>query len=370
MSLYLIFLSMAFLYSLLLLRWNSDGHVAITKAGFQQAMDRLEAYGKLRQLCMSKAGMMKMFRWLGLFDATEDTEWCNVNDKWVLGDIVPSLAKGLEGVGWDSCALAVGGDQISHYMQSFEIKSEASHQRSRNKIWENCQDAWNLFNEAFPSSKSFFGNLEGMVLEEQNTSFFDNTIAGAIEANLLVDIGDDNSMGKMVAGDVLAWKLQGGLMTDTRSSFVHAQHSLGRALHTFQDSFAPAHVRRNLTNMNIITFVYDYGKQNQDTAPGVASSDECPKPGDPGWPGHHQYDRIGHEYPGTSKLKNLAIQATADLIFCVLNNIHNAADSVHKDSLVFGKRLITDVFDMYLTMIPEPDWAGPDTPSSGGTATA
>src|SRR5438067_12866444 len=95
----------------LALRWNSDGHIMMTRMGFQKALGLLETNGKLKQLYMSRKGMSRMFNMLGLYDATEDTEWCNVNDKFGLQNVVPSMARSLQGHGFDSCALAVGGDQ-------------------------------------------------------------------------------------------------------------------------------------------------------------------------------------------------------------------------------------------------------------------
>jgi hypothetical protein len=52
-----------------------------------------------------------------------------------------------------------------------------------------------------------------------------------------------------------------------------------------------------------------------------------------------------------------------------MDNIHNAADNVHNDSLVFGSHLMNEIVHQYLTMIPE-QVAGPDTPSTGGKAYA
>ena len=57
-----------------------------------------------------------------------------------------------------TCAVELGGDQITHFMQSTEAAGESvAWNRSYNKILKNSQQAWQSFSETFPDPKVCMG---------------------------------------------------------------------------------------------------------------------------------------------------------------------------------------------------------------------
>jgi hypothetical protein len=368
MILYLIFLSMAFLYSLLLLRWNSDGHVVMTREALKTALDNLNEQ-QFAGMGVSQKTLLRMMTWLGLYNTSEDVEWCNIEDLEIfmnqpehLADIIHRHAKDnpfLEG-----CAVSLGGDQVTHYMQSFDIPAQPSYLRSNQQIREYSWSAWELLNESFHHMRGFLGRLQGMVLEAQNTSAFDLLFGQAMQ-----DIISRDEDGTWVSklGVPYAWIERHGMdylnpFNVLGNTFRDGQHYLGRALHTLQDSFSPAHTRREpRSNFKTLVTLYAYDQHNklEPMMCPVCKSDGS-VPGDDTWPGHHPYDRWHHD-DYTRRLKRLCQEASADLIFAVFNNIGKPNSAFGSDlDAVFGKWLQGVIIQ----------WTGPDTPSSGGTAMA
>jgi hypothetical protein len=94
-----------------------------------------------------------------------------------------------------------------------------------------------------------------------------------------------------------------------------AKWRLGRALHTLQDSFSPAHTKRDVGTL-VIEDVYAWDPENKDPH------------GD--WPGHSAYDEPGHDKL-TRYLEYKAYEASRDLIVAVLGNLHRDAGTMSSE---------------------------------------
>jgi hypothetical protein len=275
--------------------------------------------------------MTAMLSWLGLYNTSEDVEWCNVND--LVDDFANShgspidsqkIAKAIQRLASgnhfaDSCAVAIGGDQISHFMQSaFRPGALTAYGRSRGQIFQYLHEAWQHFNEAFPNPNSMFRSIEGAYMEAKNISLFDTIIGGAIQQGIGADKEKTSVTNVGVPG---AWLLDQKFHNEASSKFRQGQHQMGRALHTLQDAFSPAHALRDRSG-RVLKEIYLYDKANLDagppTGPAGPPSDAAHTPGECGWPGHHAYDRSDDNV----FLQNLALLASTEIITEMFENIH------------------------------------------------
>jgi hypothetical protein len=336
----------------LLLRWNSDGHILMTRDGMKGGLDRLSDQ-QLLGMGVSRASLTRMLAWLGLYNTAEDVEWCNFGDV-IFGKGPEKAANLIERIGqnnpfMDSCAVTVGGDQVTHYMSSYGTPALPSYYRSNKQIREYSWLAWELLNESFHHMRGFLGTLQGIALEAQNTSVFDMVFGGAVQ-----DVISQDHEGTWISklGVPYAWVERHGAdaMSMLPNLFRDGQHNLGRALHTLQDSFSPAHTRRDRgSGYHQLVTLYTYDDHNK-LEPNYCpmSKSDGSVPGDETWPGHHVYDRWLYD-AYTQQLKGLAVEASADLIFAVFNSI-GANSSAFGSALdgVFSKWLQGSIVDIEL----------------------
>jgi hypothetical protein len=185
------------------------------------------------------------------------------------------------------CGVEVPGGQITHFMRDQHGPGADPHRAyflSYRQIEQTAIRAWELFRKAFPPPEpehhhhGFLGALE---------TAYDYTAGMAVKGV------------KAVAHE--AEKLD-------------AEYHLGRALHTLQDSYSPAHTLRFFGEPWTLLDIFAYDLQNREPHPGF--------PGHPekDWPGHSVLD-----HPNTNsvspKLRDQSQVASADLIVAVLGNL-------------------------------------------------
>jgi hypothetical protein len=366
-----------------MLKWASDGHIIITKEGLRRAVAKI-ADNKMRSLGTSKFVLKKMMSMLALYNTSEDVEWCNING--IVEDGLKIPVTGIANLFPEpdltdphrfSCRVAIGGDQITHFMQSHDVPSSPSYLRSKKQIADYTKEAWEYMNEAFAGHPNrFLKIVKTGIMEFQNLNLFDKVVGGSALWTM-------EHKGGEKALVPLSWAAKGiyetiseasplNLVTSRGRQFNSGTHKLGRALHTMQDSFGPAHCMRDENNPKIIRYLYKYDHENKTPSnvvqppprqrwqkdalgrknlirqkkqkPRKTFVDTASIPGDGGWPGHVIYDDWDYNQ-WTRDLKDLAVEATEDWIFCVLNNIgETLATFTSAYSVIESKWLIPGLF--------------------------
>jgi hypothetical protein len=205
---------------------------------------------------------------------------------------VPILGLPLRRVG--ICGAEVPGGQVTHFMRDQGQDKHVAYKLSFEQIWNTSCRAWALFKAAFPPPEQ--PPHHGVL------GFFEK-------------VYDYSPVGLAVHG--IKDAVHEGEKLD-------AEWHLGRALHTLQDSFSPAHTQRLFTEPWTILDIYEYSTTNRDPQPVF--------PGHPTmhWPGHTALDHPGTN-PVSQRLRAEAERASTELVSAVLGNLFDSQGAVVSD---------------------------------------
>jgi len=272
------------LFSHTLFAWSWTAHHELTVAALGGAMSALQARGVLAKLKRTAADFQSSLSSLWFMDNCQDI---------TLGNAVPTVATGLTHVPLIGtplrqagiCGVEVPGGQITHFMRDHGQDKHAAYKLSFDQIWNTSCRAWSLFKSAYP---------------EPPPEHHHHGLLGVLEK-----VYEYSPVGLAVKG-VKAVVHEGEKLG--------GEYYLGRALHTLQDSFSPAHTQRVFGEPWTILDVYEYSMENRNPHPGF--------PGHPGldWPGHAPLDHPKTN-PVSPKLRDQALVASQDLITAVLGNL-------------------------------------------------
>jgi hypothetical protein len=280
------FVSYLSLFSHPLFAWSWTAHHELTVAALSGAMGALQSRGVLNRLQQSAADLKSSLSSLWIMDNCQDI---------TLGNAVPTVATFLTHVPLIGtplrevgiCGVEVPGGQITHFMRDHGQDPHAAYKLAYEQIWNTACRAWSVFKSAYPPPEQphHHGGLLG-VLEK----VYEYSPVGLAVKGVKAIVHEGEKLG--------------------------AEYYLGRALHTLQDSFSPAHTQRVFGDPWVILDIYEYSMENRNPHPGF--------PGHPGldWPGHAPLD-----HPNTNTvsppLRNQALVASQDLITAVLGNLFN-----------------------------------------------
>jgi hypothetical protein len=337
--------------------WNPDGHCIMTQLGLNSALDDLGHKGRLMNVALSSGELGRMMTWMPLNNCTEDIDWGNFSSHvgLGLGDPLGAIADFLVSAFRNSspvtnyvahrCAAFIKGDQIKHFMISLDEDPYDAYRNCIRHIKFSSVHAWTHFKEAF--HHGFGATLR---FEEENE--LERETAEKIKYSLGVsrhahgghrlpdrksaDATRGDHTGHGTGAKIFAVGKSELLPHEYDTAFSKAQHYLGAACHTLQDSFSPAHTLRDFTNEHIILSLYAYDKANQHKSKDQSWEHWCAVPGGPGWLGHEWYDRWIHE----QKLAKMAVRATKDLIFTVMDYAINYPKHEHRFTRELDNTLI------------------------------
>jgi hypothetical protein len=266
--------------------WWWTGHQQITKEAVSVAVSLLAAGGALKHLQLEASRLKTYLAGLWLMNVCQDID---------LGNAVGKAADLLK------CSVELPGGQIAHFMRDHNQQPATAYQLSRSRIKHCSLEAWTFFKLAFPMAPA-----EGWKGKAQKIA--------SVVAHVVVPV----------------------LGPAEGAANLNAQKHLARALHCLQDSFSPAHTKRDkapvptapraFTSMPIRN-VYNWDKANKE--PNTTT----------GWPGHDAYDKPTFTESKTYYLQP-AIHASAELIACVIGHAQGsrgacemALDSLLNDML-------------------------------------
>jgi hypothetical protein len=254
------------LASLPLFGWWWTGHQQITKEAVALAVSLLATGGALKRLQLEASNLKTYLAGLWLMNVCQDID---------LGNAVGKAADLLK------CGIELPGGQVAHFMRDKNQRPVEAYQLSRSRIRKCSLDAWMFFKIAFPMQLP-----EGWKGTAQKVA--------SVVTHVVVPV----------------------LGPAEGAANLNAQKHLARALHCLQDSFSPAHTKRdrppvptatNAYTSMVIRDVYNWDKANKEPNPAT------------GWPGHADYDKPTYAESRTYYLQP-AINASAELIACVIGN--------------------------------------------------
>jgi hypothetical protein len=267
-----------------LLGWFSTGHAEITMWAVSGAIAALDSRGMLERMGTGTTRMKLHLKDLWLINVCQDID---------RGNLAGKLEKC--GVMWD-----VKGGQIHHFMRDSGHKAPTdaptAYKNSTDWIRESMDAARPWFQKAFPEKKpepkrGFFGTV-GHAIWEYNPVM----LAVKTGENVVEEVED----------------------------YLGLKH-LGRALHTFQDSFSPAHTLRAGAGSGVIKDIYEWDNNNKE------KHDD--------WPGHWSYDLVSFN-AYTKTLEQACTQASTDLILAVLGTLYKDEGGYRSErDQVFAKHL-------------------------------
>jgi hypothetical protein len=328
-------LMLRFTWLKLMFCWNPDGHCLSSKNALADAIQDLDMRGILKRLGVHKFFMQSAMAWLPMDNCTQDVvhdgdlAWENFSSH-IPFDPFGKTAEGIMDTFGStrspivnhmaySCAIALTGDQLRHFMKNLGESAGYAHYRSMDHVKKSALQSWHHFNEAFPRP-GWGSSVEGFFMEIGETHIGDVAGGAVLDEWVIGGGGVAPVIGKAGVGVAQLFNQD----PKTASKFHQGQNYLGAALHTLQDSFSPAHTFRNPSNRHLIEDVYLYNDANQ-KANAAAQATTGFRSGEAGWPGHDDYDRWTED--GWTKLLRQDTQdASKELIVCVLENVHRTED--------------------------------------------
>jgi hypothetical protein len=275
------------LFSHTLFAWSWGGHHELTLAALGLAAKEID-----RRLVLGRLGVT-----VNEFKSTLSSLWAMDNcQDLTLGNLVPTVlgfighlplvGEPLRNAG--ICGVEVPGGQITHFMRDQTgtgADKHTAYRLSYEQIEHTAVRAWELFRKAFPPPEKphHHHGLLG-VLE----TAYDYT-AGQVVKGVKAIVHEEEKLA--------------------------AEYCLGRALHTLQDSYSPAHTLRVFKEPWTITdiFAYDLTTNREPHA---------------GFPGHPEKDWPGHailDEPRSNSISPVLFEqaktASAKLIEAVLGNL-------------------------------------------------
>jgi hypothetical protein len=238
----------------LLLGWSWTGHEIITKVAVEVFAATISGR-LLTRLGVRRDDLREHLSGLWLQNCCEDLTIAN--------------AAGL-------CSVEIVGGQIAHFMRDLHEDQRLAYRSSVLRIRKACVRARRGFREAFPQA--------------QDRTF-----------------GDDLRLG---LGRFLSAIREGAGL----SVWYRGVNDLSMALHTLQDSYSPAHTKRE-DGTFVIRGIYRWDDANKHPNPHA----------EPPWPGHKAYDDPEHN-SYTTDLDYQATRATRHLLRVIFENLHETDD--------------------------------------------